>query len=178
MHYGFIWLSSWILPQSADRTPTPHLLEEKTISRSPTSHPQPPISKLPEHATERHQAALSDHLLLRCYSWEVPDKFYLGLLLDEEAISNFHLETLGVWRLPCKINHHLILGYQQRRFTEWPDFRSSVPMLRMSSFEGRQHEPAETSGLGVQRHDECGSSTDFLTFSKLLSCFKFQFSHL
>ena len=33
--------------------------------------------------------------------YKVPDNFYLGLLLDEEAISNFHLETLGVWRLPC-----------------------------------------------------------------------------
>lgn len=37
MYYVFTILPSWILPQFADRTPTLHLLEGKTISRSPAS---------------------------------------------------------------------------------------------------------------------------------------------
>lgn len=68
MYYVFTVLPGWILPQFADRTPTPHLLEGKTISRSPASFCpfplQPPlVSKLPEHAAESHQRAFSDHLL-------------------------------------------------------------------------------------------------------------------
>lgn len=100
MYYVFTQLPGWILPQFADRIPTPHFLEGKTISRSPASLPPfpqlPPVSKLPEHAMGSHQRAFSDHLLSRDSSWEVSDNSHLGLLLDEESVSNSHLETLGV----------------------------------------------------------------------------------
>lgn len=80
-HVLLFYPTFWLDPQSADRTLMPHLLEEKTISRSATSYLQPPpLSKLPEHAIENHQGALLDHLLVRDYSWEVQDHSHLGLL--------------------------------------------------------------------------------------------------
>lgn len=141
------------------------------------------LSKLPELTAESHQRAFSDHLLSRDSSWEVRDSSHLDLLLDEEAVSNSHLETHGVWRLPCSINHHPTLGSQGRHFTEWPqtsDF--SVPLLIPTKVVlkiwAATWASREISGLEIQRYSIFVSSLYwFLVFSKLLLCLDSQFSH-